>query len=156
MMTGVVIALLLLGVLLILLEIVFVPGTTVVGIGGVILLGIGIYVAYTYLGSNIGHLSLGTSVVIIFLALLVVLKGDTWERVSLKNRLEGRSSTDLSTVLKAGDRGKTISRLNPIGKALFNEEMYEVSASGEFVDADEEVEIIKVEQNSIKVKTIKA
>ena len=154
MITGVVIALLLLGILLILLEILFVPGTTIVGVGGVILLGIGIYLAYDFLGSTTGHLSLASSVAVVFLSLIVLLKGKTWQRMALDTKVEGKGVELLENFVSVGDRGKTISRLNPIGKALFADKILEVSTTGDFVDEDSIIEVVKVEQNKIKVKTI--
>lgn len=153
-MLGVVIGLLVLGILLLLLEIIFVPGTTVVGIGGFILLAIGVYLAYTAVSVMAGHISLASGVVIIFLALIVLLKGQTWKRVALEDKLEGKSLESMQEILNVGDRGKTISRLNPVGKALFEERILEVSASGDFVDEDVEIEITKVEQNKIRVKPV--
>jgi membrane-bound ClpP family serine protease len=153
-MLGVVIGLLVLGVLLLLLEIIFVTGTTIVGIGGFILLAIGIYLAYSFVGSVAGHLSLASSVAIIFLSLIVLLKGQTWKRVALDDKLEGKSAESMQDLVKVGDRGKTISRLNPVGKALFDERIVEVVTSGDFVDEDQLVEVTKVEQNKIRVKTV--
>ncbi|HAP69562.1 MAG TPA: hypothetical protein DCR04_07525 [Flavobacteriales bacterium] len=154
MITGVVIALLLLGILLLLLEILFVPGTTIVGVGGIILLAIGIYLAYDFIGTTAGHLSLASSVAVIFLALIVLLKGQTWKRMALETNVEGKGVEQLEKLVFVGDRGKTISRLNPVGKALFGEKIFEVSTTGEFVDEDVNIEVVKLDQNRIKVKTV--
>jgi membrane-bound ClpP family serine protease len=117
MITGVVIALLLLGILLLLLEILFVPGTTIVGVGGIILLVIGIYLAYDFIGPTAGHLSLASSVAVVFLSLIVLLKGKTWQRMALDTNVAGKGVEQLEKLVSVGDRGKTISRLNPVGKA---------------------------------------
>jgi membrane-bound ClpP family serine protease len=154
MITGVVIALLLLGILLLLLEILFVPGTTIVGVGGIILLAIGIYLAYDFIGPTAGHLSLASSVVVTFLALIVLLKGETWKQMALDTKIEGKSVEQLEKLLVIGERGKTISRLNPAGKALFKDKILEVSTTGEFVDEDVNIEVVKLDQNRIKVKTV--
>jgi membrane-bound ClpP family serine protease len=154
MITGVVIALLLLGILLLLLEILFVPGTTIVGVGGIVLLAIGIYLAYDQLGSTAGHISLASSVAVLFLSLIVLLKGKTWQRMALDTTVDGKGVEQVENLVAVGDRGKTISRLNPIGKALFGEKILEVSTTGGFVSEDETIEIVKVEQNKIKVKTV--
>jgi len=60
-MLGIVIGLLLLGILLLLLEIVFVPGTTIVGIGGLIRLAFGIFIAYNSISLTAGQVSLASS-----------------------------------------------------------------------------------------------
>ena len=153
-MLGVVIGLLLLGILLLLLEILFVPGTTIVGVGGIILLAIGIYLSYAYLGTVAGHISLASCVVVVILSLAVLLKGNTWKRMALDSSIDSRSLVNMSTQVAVGDRGVTVSRLNPMGKALFGEKMLEVTADGEFVDEAKDIEIVKVEQNKIKVKIV--
>jgi membrane-bound ClpP family serine protease len=152
MITSVVIALLLLGVLLLLLEILFVPGTTIVGVGGVILLAIGIFLAYEYLGSVAGHISLASCVAVIFLSLIVLLKGQTWKRMALDTTVDGKSVGQVENMVTLGDVGISISRLNPVGKALFGEKILEVTTGGEYVDAEKEIEVIKVQQNKITVK----
>jgi membrane-bound ClpP family serine protease len=101
-----------------------------------------------------GHLSLASSVASIFIALIVLLKGQTWKRVALEDKLQGKSLESMQDVLKVGERGRTISRLNPVGKALFEEHLVEVSTTGDFVDEDVDVEITKVESNRIKVKPV--
>lgn len=153
-MIGIVIALLILGILLLLLEIVFVPGTTIVGVGGVILMGIGIYLAYQ-MGGNIGHISLFSSLVMILLALAVMLKGKTWERMALKDSLMGKSPANVeSGQLNIGDRGVSIGRLNPVGKANFGDAIVEVHSTGEFIDHDTPVEVVKVNGNRVQVKEV--
>jgi len=153
-MIGVIVALLLLGILLILLEIVFVPGTTIVGIGGGILLVIGIYLAYG-LGGNIGHISLFSSLVIVLLALGVMLKGKTWQRMALKDTVSGRSPANVHEgQLRSGDRGVTIGRLNPMGKANFGDAIIEVHTTGELIDPDTEIEVVKVTGNRVQVRSI--
>lgn len=154
MITGVVIALLLLGVLLLLLEILFVPGTTIVGIGGIVLLAIGIYLAYAYLGTQAGHISLAACVAAVFLSLVVLLKGQTWKKMALDTNVEGKGVVEVEKLVAVGDEGKTITRLNPSGKALFGENIIEVDAAGEFVDAESKIVVTKVEQNKIRVKTL--
>lgn len=153
-MLGVVVGLLILGILLLLLEIIFVPGTTIVGIGGLILLAIGIYLAYSSVSMMAGHISLASCVAIVFLALVVLLKGETWKRVALDNKLEGKGVESIEEVVSLGDKGKTISRLNPVGKAVFDDRIVEVTTAGDFVNEDVEVEVTKIEGNKIRVQTV--
>ena len=154
MITGVVIALLLLGVLLLLLEILFVPGNTIVGVGGIVLLAIGIYLAYDYLGAAAGHISLASCLVAVILSLVVLLKGQTWKKMALEAHVQGKSVEEIEKLVSVGDEGKTVSRLNPSGKALFGDNIIEVDAAGEFVDAESKIVVTKVEQNKIRVKTV--
>ena len=50
-----------------------------------------------------------------------------------------------------GERGKTVSRLNPMGKAMFNNKYFEVSSKGAYIEADSEIEIVQVDHNKIIV-----
>jgi membrane-bound ClpP family serine protease len=54
--------------------------------------------------------------------------------------------------VRAGDSGKTVSRLAPAGKAMINGEYYEVHTIGEFIDPGSEIVVTKVEFNKITVK----
>jgi membrane-bound ClpP family serine protease len=101
-----------------------------------------------------GHVSLTSSVAVVFLALIVLLKGETWKRVALDDKLEGKGVESVEEVVKLGDKGKTISRLNPVGKAVFDERILEVATSGDFVNEGVDVEIIKIEGNKIRVRTV--
>ena len=154
MITGVVIALLLLGVLLLLLEILFVPGTTIVGVGGVVLLAIGIYLAYAYLGTQAGHISLAACVLSVFVSLVILLKGQTWKRMALDTNITGKGVDQIEGFVSVGEKGRTVSRLNPMGKALFGDRLIEVSTSGEFIDQEKDIEVVQIQQNKIRVKSV--
>ena len=153
-MLGIVIGLLLVGILLLLLEIVFVPGTTIVGIGGLILLAVGIFIAYNSISATAGHISLASSLAVVILSLVVMLKSNTWKRMALEDKVQGKSVEPIEEMVSVGEQGKTISRLNPIGKALFDDRIIEVATFGEFIDEGVSVEVMNVEQNKIKVNPV--
>ena len=151
---GIIIAVLLLGILLILLEILFVPGTTIVGIGGLILLAIGIYLAYKNEGAMFGHMTVGAALFAILVSLVLLLKGKTWERLALKETIESSSGVKVHYLVAEGDKGVTIGRLNPSGKANFGNYILEVHTSGDLIDSDIPVEVVKVRDNRIQVQRI--
>ncbi len=86
--------------------------------------------------------------------MIVLLKSDTWKRLALDDKLQGRSVESAKDIVKVGDRGKTISRLNPVGKALFEDRVVEVATSGDFLAENVEVEIVKLEGPKIRVKPV--
>jgi membrane-bound ClpP family serine protease len=149
-----VITLLILGVLLLLIEVIFVPGTTIVGIGGVILLVIGVYLAYDTIGEVAGHLSIASALLAILLSLGVLLKGRTWERMALDSQLNEHVDSRTGPVVAVGDLGVTDSRLNPVGKAIFGENVLEVHSSGAFIDEGTSVEVTHVSTGRISVRKI--
>lgn len=153
-MLGIIIALLLLGILLLLLEIIFVPGTTIVGIGGLVLMAIGIYLAYDSVSLMAGHLSVGVSLAVIVLGLVVLLKGKTWEKMALKDSVSSKVEAVNDLPLKVGDQGVTAGRLNPAGKANFGDLTTEVHSIGEFIDNDTPIEVIRITDNRVLVKSL--
>jgi membrane-bound ClpP family serine protease len=148
----VVVTLILIGLAFLLLEILVIPGTGVAGIVGFILLGIGVWQAYSYYGSTTGHWVLAGTIVGTVVVLAYSLRAKTWRRVALKSEIDSRVNLINEETLKPGDEGKSISRLVPGGKAVFNNEYYEVRSMGEFIDQGVDIVIEKIEDHKIFVK----
>ncbi len=153
-MLGVVVALLVLGVLLLLLEVVFVPGTTIVGVGGVILLVIGVHLAYDTIGEVAGHLSIASALLAILLSLGFLLKGRTWERMALESQLTERVDANDKQKVVVGDMGVADSRLNPVGKAVFGENVLKVHSNEGFISEGTAIEVTHVADGRISVRKI--
>ena len=139
-----IIGLMLFGTFLIVAEIIFVPGTTVVGILGFIFSAYCIYLGYDYFGPTTGTLILIGGAILNVLALVLAFKGKSWERFSLKGTMEGRFNEEMKHDIKIGDRGRSISSLKPVGKALFGEIEMEVSSNGGFVNENIEIMIARM------------
>ena len=80
------------------------------------------------------------------------LRAKTWRRVALKTEINSRVNIIDENKLKPGDTGKSISRLVPGGKAVFNNEFYEVRSLGNFIDPGVDIIIDKIEDHKIFVK----
>jgi len=148
----VIIVLIVIGLLFLLLEVMVVPGTTLVGILGFILMVIGIWQAYTLYGRPAGHYTIAATVVATVIVLTLALKSKTWKRLMLKTKIEGKVNIIEESKVKAGDSGITISRLAPAGNARINNVLYEVHSTGAFIDEGIEIVIVKIDQNQIIVK----
>ena len=148
----VVVTLIIIGMAFLLLEILVIPGTGVAGIIGFILLGIGVWQAYVYYDAYIGHWVLAGTIVGTVVVLVYSLRAKTWRRVALKTEINSRVNIIDEDKLKPGDVGKSISRLVPGGKAVFNNEFYEVRTLGNFIDPGEDIVIDKIEDHKIFVK----
>ena len=151
----IVLALISVGLILIVVEIIFVPGTTFVGITGLISAIIGVYFSFVYFGSSIGFGFLLFSAVLFGVALYFGFRGKTWDRFSLKSSIRSKVNEGLTAKLQIAQRGTALSSLRPVGKAEFDGKTYEVKTHGDYIDSGTEVEIIKIEQNSIYVEPIK-
>ena len=144
----------LLGTFLMVAEIIFVPGTTIVGILGFIFSAYCIYLGYDYYGPTTGSFILIGGLVLNIAALVVAFKGKSWERFSLKNTMKGKFNEDFQIELKEGDKGKTISSLKPIGKALFGDDEIEVRSDGGFVAENIEIEVKRIDSSKIIVQPV--
>ena len=147
-----IILLIALGLILLLIEIFVVPGTSVIGIAGGVLVGFSIWQAYRVFGSDKGHLVVIGTLVLIGITLVLAFKSNTWKRMMLNTNVEGRVNEIEINKLDIGDIGKSVSRISPAGTALFENELYEVHTQGDFIDQETEIVIIKIEDNKIIVK----
>lgn len=142
------------GLVLIIVELIFVPGTTVVGILGFILAVIGIWIGYAALGTLTGHIILGTSVVVSGIAFFYSFKNDVWSKFALNDQINSRVNDEYQHALEVGEIGVTVSALRPQGTALFNERRHEVQSQGEFITPNKQIRIIKLNNNKITVEEV--
>ncbi len=150
----IVIFLVLFGLGLILAEIIFVPGTTFVGILGIFLTVAGVYMGFTTFGNTTGYWLLGLSAVAGLAAVVYALRNDTWSRFSLQSSNKSRFNDDFPQQLTVGMTGKTMSELRPQGKAVFGDTISEVRTHGQYLPGNTEVRITKIEFNTIYVEPI--
>lgn len=148
-----IVILLLIGILLITLEIVALPGA-IAGIVGVIMLSIGVWQSYATYGIVAGNIVLIVSVVVCILLLVFFMRSKTWRFFGLKTEIDSKVNTIDENLLTVGVRGRTVSRLAPTGKANINGQIVEVHTVSEFVNENEEVEITKIEGYKITVKRV--
>lgn len=151
----IIILLLVLGVVLILLEFFVLPGITVAGIAGVVMMLGGIYLSYHHFGSTIGHLTVLGSVVFSLLALWIALKSGTWNRIMLKTEVDSKVEKLSEETVVVGDEGICLSRLAPMGQVRINNHIVEAKSTGAYVDEKTEVKVIKIVDKVIVVKPIK-
>jgi membrane-bound ClpP family serine protease len=149
-----VISLILFGLALVVAEIIFVPGTTVVGIIGFIFLIAGVSFGFKYFGSETGWILVGVTAVVSGLVFYYSFKTNVWGRFSLKSSIDSKVNEGNLNTLTVGLEGKTTSALRPIGKALLGEKEYEVKTSGDYLDTGSAIRIVKINSNQIIVEPI--
>ncbi|MDR0505691.1 MAG: hypothetical protein LBH32_02580 [Dysgonamonadaceae bacterium] len=150
---AIVVVLCLTGIVLILLEIFLIPGITFAAIGGGLFYAGAIWYAYSHLGSAGGTVTLISSIFVFGLAFIWLVKSKALDTIALKTNIESTAATGDFVKIKEGDAGISISRLNPIGKALVNDVTMEAKTLGEFIDEDTEIIVVKVSPTQITVKT---
>ena len=147
-------ALILLGIILILVEIFFVPGVGFVGVIGFLIIFLGIYLAYD-LSTNYGHITLLVGALVSLGLGVLAFRENTWIKLGVKTNLAGKSKSSSSeTGLAVGDQGKAVGRIAPIGKAKFGVDIVEVKAFNNMIEPGAKLEIVKLEESSIIVKNI--
>lgn len=149
-----VIGLLLFGTFLLVAEIIFVPGTTFVGILGFLFSVYAIYLGYDYFGPTGGTIILIIAMLLNVIALVIAFKGKSWERFSLKNTMKGKFNEDFKLDLQIGERGMSISSLKPVGKALFKNQEIEVRSNGGYINENVDIEIIRIESKKVFVQPV--
>ena len=124
---GLVITLILVGIILILVEILLIPGIGIAGILGLTSICGSAYYAFAHLG------------------------GKTWKRLELDTVIDKHIKEEEVAV---GDRGMAATRLGPIGTARINDKSYEVTSLEGMIDAGTRVEIVHIENNKIYVRPV--
>jgi membrane-bound ClpP family serine protease len=145
-------SLLLTGLVLLLVEILFIPGTTVVGILGFMVSLAGLAFAFLNFDYTLALWITGITVVVNFAAVWYGFSSGVWKRFSLKSSMEGGAFDGRTQGLEIGMLGVATSDIKPFGKASFKDELYEVKSESGFIEVGKEIEIIKLENNKIIVK----
>lgn len=151
-----IILLILLGIFLFIVEFLLVPGITIAGIGGAILMGVAVYFAYTAHGNTVGNYTLVATLILTVGGGAYVLRAKTWKRLMLHKDIDSKVEVGLEEdKIKVGDRGECISRMAPVGKVLINGIIVEGKSQRGFLDQHTPVEVIKILNTQVIVKSIK-
>lgn len=149
-----IISLLIVGILLILTELIFIPGTTIFGIAGLILTAAGVILSFVSFSTGTGFLVLGVTFLCLVAMLVVSFRSNTWDKVSLKGTNTSKVNDQVKNTLWKGDKGVALSALRPSGKAEFNNTTVEVSTLGQYVEANSQIRIIAVKDKKILVEAV--
>ncbi|WP_158858401.1 NfeD family protein [Lunatibacter salilacus] len=145
-------SLIIFGSLLVMVEILFVPGTTIIGLIGVIFSGIGVYYGYQEFPASTATIIFVVTVLINLGMLIYGFKAGVWKKFSLTDTNTGRSFDGRLLGLEIGQKGRTTSDCKPFGKAEFGDIIYEVKSDNGFISTNEDVYIQKLENNKIIIK----
>jgi len=156
-----------LGVILLLIEMIVIPGFGIAGIGGIILVVFGLYrllLPDVPVGEEVSEmamtgLTIGIIGGIIGIILLFKLMTRTkfWKKLATPDVQDHKRGYDTSLGLEemVGEIGVSESDLRPSGWANFKDKRIFVVSEGTFIEEDEKIEIIKVDGNRVVVRQIK-
>lgn len=148
---GLVITLILVGIILILVEILLIPGIGIAGILGLTSICGSAYYAFAHLGPWTGVIVTVVNIALLAVLIFYALRGKTWKRLELDTVIDKHIEEEEVAV---SDRGIAATRLGPIGTARINDKSYEVTSLEGMIDAGTRVEIVHIEHNKIYVRPV--
>jgi len=151
---AIVCVLLFLGIVFFLIELFLLPGISIAGIVGGVFIGGAIYYAYAFVGPMAGTITLIGGLVFFALAVWWFMHSKALDKMMLKTDIDGKIEPLKGLDIQAGDIGKTLSRLAPMGKIRINNAVIEAKTTGDFIDEDEEIVVLEVYNTNVLVEKI--
>lgn len=149
---GFIITLILVGLVLMFAEILLIPGVGIAGILGLLSMGGSCFYAFSEFGNTTGAIVTAVNAVLLVAMAFFVLRAKTWKRMSLETNITSKAVE--GSTLAVGDRGRTVTRLAPMGSARFGDYVVEVKALEGMMDPNIDVEVVLIEDNKIYVKPL--
>ena len=152
---GLIITLIVIGIVLLLAELLLIPGVGVAGILGLLALVGANFIAFFYHSQTTGIIVIIISIMICVLSTAYALRAKTWKRLSLTHEIEAKAiPLPQEQGIHIGMKGKTLGRLIPSGKARFNGIDTEVYAFQGVIDPGTEIEVVQIEDLRIFVAPV--
>ena len=149
-----IILLILVGIVLLILEILILPGLIAGIIGALMILG-GIWYSFHELGNTAGTIVALSTLTVTLATIYLAFRYNVWRRFSLQQSSDSKIERVDEMDIKIGDQGKALSVLRPMGTAVFNNKKIEVQSLGEMIEANATIEVIEVLTNKLIVKKYK-
>ncbi|MDI9450697.1 MAG: NfeD family protein [Limnochordia bacterium] len=154
-----VVALFVLGIIMLIAEIFFIPGFGLVGVLGLISILASIFLSFDNFTAALTSLAITLAVTIAIIVLLWkrFTRSRAWSRFVLLTREERslgyQGVRDYSELL--GQTGVTVSALRPAGIVKIGDQRYDVVSDGDFIPNDTKVKVVYVEGNRIVVTEVR-
>ena len=112
------------------------------------------FYAFYEFGNTTGAIITAVNVVLVVALAVWILRAKTWKRMALETNIDSKAVSSEASVLTVGDRGRTLTRLAPMGSARFGDYVIEVKALEGMLDPNVDVEVVLIEDNKIYVKPL--
>ena len=153
---GPIIILIAVGLLLLLVETLLIPGFAVTGILGIASLGAACWLAFTRLGTTAGIIVTVICILLAAALLIWVLRSSTWKKATLNTNIDAKVdvNADQKTVA-VGTKGTAVTRLAPMGMVRFEDgSKAEVNSIDGFIDPGAEVVVDSINGEKIFIKKL--
>ncbi|MCC6556205.1 MAG: hypothetical protein IT372_24860 [Polyangiaceae bacterium] len=151
-LTLLVILLMAVGVVLLALEILVIPGFGVVGLLGIAAVLAACVVAWTGLGAAYGLLSLGAGIAAAGLLFWLVPRTRAGKAMVLSETQAGGRAASAGLAELLGREGRALTPLRPAGSVEIGDRTVDVVTDGVYVEAGAEVRVVKVEGARVVVE----
>ncbi|MBQ7222158.1 MAG: NfeD family protein [Bacteroidales bacterium] len=153
---GPIILLILLGIILILAELLLIPGGIVTGVLGVCsLAGASVY-SFIHFGNVAGTITVLITVAALAVIIFYALRDKTWKKATLNTEIKAKvDSNPAEKGIEPGMPGVTVTRLNPVGRVRLADKL-DVEAQSEdgLIDPQCEIVVSRVEEDKVFVKKL--
>ena len=144
----------LLATVLLVVEILFVPGVGFAGMLGLLSMVGAVFYAFFLIGNLAGWVTLAVAAVICVLLLLWALYGNSLDRVALKENIDSKvEGVDVAKFM-IGDGGVARTRLALMGEADINGIIVEVKSEDGLIEEGEKIEVSRISGDSVFVKRV--
>jgi membrane-bound ClpP family serine protease len=147
-----VLSLITIGLATLVIEIIFVPGTTIVGVAGFAFMIVGIGLGFFYFGETTGWITLGGTAAVSSVVIYYSFKSDLWRKFALKTSIDSKFNEGLTASVTEGQLGIAVSALRPVGKAELGNQVFEVKTLGDYLEVGSPIKVTKVLANQIIVE----
>ena len=145
------ILLILLGIVLMILDFLVIPGGVVAIIGVLCMIG-SVVTAFVQFGATVGFLTLVLTAILTIVFFWLMMRSKTWRRLQLKTKIDSKMNEVDESRLTVGTEGVAISRLAPTGTGLFGDMEVEVVSLQGFIDENTPIVIHKIEGSKVIVE----
>jgi len=149
-----VLSLIFIGLAILLVEIIFVPGSTIVGLIGLVLMVIGVALSFRYFGLPLGWATTGGTAAVTGLVIYFAFKANVWGVFTLKTSINSKVNEGEAEGLLPGAEGITLSALRPVGRAEVDKKTYEVRTMGNYLESGTKIRVLQIQDNQIIVEPL--
>ena len=142
------------GLLFLVAELLLLPGISIAALLALVCDGAAVWLAFRDYGSQTGIAVVGILLLLSLAVVILSLRAKTWQRFSLRHEIRSSSMPEPEKEVAAGTRGRTLSRLSPMGKVEIAGRIYEAKSLDSYIDPRCEVEVVGFENFSVIVKKI--
>ena len=151
----IIVALILAGLLLFIVEVFLIPGISIAGIASAICLLYANYYAFDALGLTAGFITLAASVIGCIAITVWFMHSKTVDKLSLKKTLDYKIDPLKGLDIQIGDKGITVTRLALIGNANINGHLIEVRSADGLIDEKTPIYVERMIEGAVIVRKLK-